>query len=142
MKRLLLLAALLTAPSVASAAELPFKVTLPAGVTTTTQEGPDFTVYYFNRDGKTVAGAYYGFAPQFHPAGKGPVWQEVTCKDGAVQKRSLLLGFPESDTTFYVHAWSVAGADQHEADAILASIALPGKNEGLGGVSRLKACGA
>src|SRR5262249_30981992 len=139
MIRLLCAALVFGATVIAAAAEtLPFEVTLPAGVKTVKQAGPDFDVYYFNLNNKTLAGAYFGWAPQFDiqrtssSDGRpiGPVQQTVACTNGAVVRREVLLVVPEgSDGQTYIHAWTVEGADRTLAEAILTSIHVPKKND-------------
>jgi hypothetical protein len=133
---------LLAAPAaMAEGAEPPpFQVTLPDGVSTRVQRGPDFTVFYFDQGDVTFAGAYLGNYPMFSPdPNGGAIQQKVECKGAVVVKREILLPLKYERSTSYIHAWTVAGADPATAEAILRSIRWPGKNDGVGSTP-LMAC--
>jgi len=123
-------------------AKPPFEVTLPPGVTTLVNKGPDFTVYYFRKGQVTYAGAYVGNFPTFTPdPNGGPVQQKVICNGTAVARREVLLVLKYEKGTAYVHAWTVGGTQENRTIglAILRSIHMLGQNGGLSSVP-LKTC--
>ena len=117
-------------------AALPFAVTLPPGVTVAMSNGPDFTVYYFQKGEQTLGGAYVGYAPQFGAdlqspgAATGFSEQRVKCDHGHILSREIAIRFAQGSTEI-VHAWTVEGppqdADAATADAILATLHPPGR---------------
>ncbi len=124
----------------------PFAVSLPPGFTTRVSEGPDFTVWYFEKGGKAFAGAYAGNFPQFpvktgadrEPV--GPYQQTVVCAGSEVKRRDILLVLKQ-DFPRLIHAWTVdlPAADRASAEAILTSIHTAG-NPGVP-ASALQRCG-
>jgi hypothetical protein len=125
-------AALMSGASLAD--DLPFNVAIPVGVIVQKTDGPDATVYYFNKNGITYAGVYVGNFPEFGDLTlSDAVQQAVECKNHRAAKRDVLLriGNAGSDAE-YLHAWIFEDNGQRDlARGILTSIRVPGKNEGV-----------
>jgi hypothetical protein len=124
-------AAIVVAWATRSGAEdFPFIIRVPDGVTVQKTAGRDFDVYYFNKGGVTYAGVYYGNSPTFGDVnGTQPMQQSVECKDRKPVKRDVLLRLGDGQ---FLHAWDFEDNGQGAmARAILTSIRIPGKNEGV-----------